>query len=222
MNEPPPITDDEIDCRLRDALRAAYDPVLEEPVPAALHGALSRRLKRRRLGRLVAALLASGAAIGLWTGWQLQDAGPDVNAQVARRAAAAHATYAAEVRHPVEVGADQEAQLAAWLSERLGMKVWAPDLQGTGMALVGGRLLPGETRPAALLMYEARDGRRVTIYWSPDTTRKGDSGLGYTREKNLDIFHWVDEECGYAVASADTGKEALRRIASLVYEQLEK
>ena len=221
MNEPPLITEAEIQA-LRDALRAAYDPVLAEPVPAALHIATRRGLKRRRLGWLAAALLAGGVAIGMWAGWQLQNAGPDVDAQVARRAAAAHLIFAAEVRHPVEMGADQEAQLAAWLSERLGMKVWAPNLQAVGMALVGGRLLPGETKSAAWLMYEARDGRRVTVYWSPDTTRKGKSELGYTREKNLHIFHWVDEECGYAVASADIGKEVLRRIASLVYEQLEK
>src|SRR5688572_15680302 len=216
MNEPPLITEAEIEA-MRDALRAAYDPVLAEPVPAALRNAAQRGLKRQGPGRLAAALLASGVAIGVWAGWQLQGAGPDVETQVARRAAAAHVAFAAEVRHPVEMGADQEAQLAAWLSERLGMKVWAPNLRDAGMALVGGRLLPGETKPAAWLMYEALDGRRVTLYWSPDTTRKGKGELGYTREKNVDIFHWVDEECGYAVVSADTGKEALRRIASLVY-----
>ena len=219
MDEPP-VTEAEIQI-IRDALRAAYDPVLAEPVPAVLQAVARRGLRRRGLRRL-AALLASGVALGIWAGWQLHGAGMSVDTQIARRAAAAHAAYAAEVRHPVEVGAQQEAQLAAWLSERLGMKVWAPDLREAGMALVGGRLLPGETQPAAWLMYEARDGRRLTLYWAPDLTRQGKTELGYTRERNLHVFHWVDEECGYGVASADLGKDALRRIALLVYDQLEK
>ena len=46
----------------------------------------------------------------------------------ARRAANAHAVYVPEVRHPVEVGADQEAHLVQWLSKRLAVPVRAPAL----------------------------------------------------------------------------------------------
>jgi anti-sigma factor RsiW len=51
------------------------------------------------------------------------------------------------VRHPVEVGAQQEAHLVQWLSRRLGRPLAAPALQDRGFHLLGGRLLPGE--PAA-------------------------------------------------------------------------
>lgn len=205
--------------RVRVALREAYEPVHSEPVPAVLLHWKEPRLANRALP---AKFVAAGVALGFAAGWALHSLDPDIAAQVARRTAVAHELYAAEVRHPVEVGGAEEAPLAAWLSERLGMRVSAPDLQDAGMALVGGRLLPGETRPAAWLLYEARDGRRVTVYWAPDATRKGKSELGYAQHGNVQVFHWVDEECGYGVASADLGKEALRRIALLVFEQLEE
>lgn len=67
----------------------------------------------------------------------------------ARRAALAHAVYAPEVRHPVEVAAVEKAHLAAWLSKRLEAEVRAPDLGGAGFALLGGRLLPGEALSGA-------------------------------------------------------------------------
>ena len=101
------------------------------------------------------------------------------------------------------------------------MQVVAPDLRTAGLSLVGGRLLPGEVRPAALLLYETREGLRATIYWAPDTTRKGKGQLAYARERNVSVFYWVDEECGYGVSSADLAKDQLRRIARMAYDQLE-
>jgi anti-sigma factor RsiW len=209
--------ENEFDERLREALHELYDPVLAEPVPPALAG--SRYGRRRRAVAVV--LVAASVALGLAAGWMLHIQSGEMEGRMVRRAATAHEVYAAEVRHPVEVGAAQEAELATWLSERLGMQVVAPDLRTAGLALVGGRLLPGEARPAALLLYETRDGRRASVYWAPDTTRKGKGGLGYAREKSVSVFYWVDEECGYGVASADIAKDHLSRIARMVYHQLE-
>ena len=67
------------------------------------------------------------------------------------RAAVAHAVYAPEVRHPVEVNVAQgsaseqraqEEHLARWLGKRLDMPVKLYDLRPQGFELVGGRLLP--------------------------------------------------------------------------------
>ena len=44
--------------------------------------------------------------------------------------------------------------------------VRAPDLGGFGLKLLGGRLLPGVSGPAALFMYEGANGERFTIYCS--------------------------------------------------------
>jgi len=208
---------------LGDELRATYDPLLEEPLPAGMR--LSPRRAALR-GAGIAASWALAAALGGVAGWQLHAMRTSPlptgdMAVMARRAAIAHATYSPEVRHPVEVGADQEQHLTAWLSKRLGVKVKAPNLDAAGMSLVGGRLLPGESGPVALFMYQTQTGRRLTLYVRAEAARNRETAFRYDREKNVSVFYWIDRDCGYALASADLDKEELLRVAMLVYKQLE-
>ena len=85
-------------------------------------------------------------------------------ATFAQQAASAHVVYTPEVLHPVEVGADQEAHLVKWLSKRLGADIKAPSLVSVGYQLLGGRLLPGDSGPAAQFMYNNESGKRLTLY----------------------------------------------------------
>ena len=55
----------------------------------------------------------------------------------------AHTVFVPEVRHPVEVKAD-EAHLVRWLAKRVGADVRAPALGSMGWQLMGGRLLPDQ------------------------------------------------------------------------------
>jgi hypothetical protein len=48
---------------------------------------------------------------------------------------------------PVEIWANEEKRLVTWLTRRLGFQVHAPDLNGVGYALVGGRLVAGNEKP---------------------------------------------------------------------------
>ena len=109
---------------------------------------------------------------------RLAQAAPDTTI-IARRAAIAHATYSPEVRHPVEVGADDEQHLVAWLSKRLGIKVRAPKLDEAGMSLVGGRLLPGDNGPVAQFMYQSQNGRRLTLYVRTEASRNRETAFRY-------------------------------------------
>ena len=59
-----------------------------------------------------------------------------------------------------------EAHLLPWLSRRVGTTLRAPDLGAFDLKLLGGRLLPGRSGPAALFMYESANGERFTIYCS--------------------------------------------------------
>src|SRR5438552_14493759 len=153
--------------RLAQEVRSAYETMLSEPVPPRLAQTASRRGQWRRVAA-VAGWIALGIAIGAPAGWHVRperavtQVVPDTSL-FARRAAIAHATYSPEVRHPVEVGAEQEQHLVAWLSKRVGARVRAPKLDEVGMALVGGRLLPGESGPVALFMYQTAVGRRLTL-----------------------------------------------------------
>jgi anti-sigma factor RsiW len=211
--------------QLRDSIRAAYDPVLEESVPANLQRAL-RPAPAWRRAALAAGWVALGLAVGVTAGWWLHDSRPapasvsDGGAAMARRAAVAHATYSPEVRHPVEVGADQEAHLTAWLSKRLGAPVRAPKLEHVGYSLVGGRLLPGDTGPVAHFMYQCQAGTRVTLYVRTDAVSNRETAFRFAREGNVRVFYWVDRKMGYALSSADISKDDLNKVANAVYQQL--
>jgi anti-sigma factor RsiW len=210
--------------RLADEVRSAYETTLAEPVPPRLRQAASSRPQWRRVA-VVAGWIALGIAIGAPAGWHVRpertvtQVVPDT--LIARRAAVAHATYSPEVRHPVEVGADDEQHLVTWLSKRLGVKVRAPKLDEAGLSLVGGRLLPGENGPVAQFMYQSQNGRRLTLYVRTEASRNRETAFRYARESNVGVFYWIDREIGYALASADLSKEELFRVANLVYKQLE-
>ena len=212
--------------RLGAELRSLYEPVLLEPLPGALAHAVSPARRRWAQVAAIAVWVTLGAAIGGLAGWQLHGerpvvaVAPDVGATMARRAAVAHATYSPEVRHPVEVGADQEAHLVAWLSKRLGAPLRAPKLEAVGYSLVGGRLLPGDTGPVAHFMYQCNRGTRVTLYVRTEAAGNRETAFRYAREGSVGVFYWVDRKMGYALSSNDISKDDLLKVANAVYQQL--
>lgn len=208
-----------------DEIRALYGAVASEPVPPRLRPyRLAARATRRRWMMPVAASVA-WLAIGLSGGWFAKDwvAPPSAAGAydtVARDAVSAHRVYAVEVRHPVEVTADQEAHLVKWLSNRLGHDVRSPDLSRLGFALVGGRLLPAaEGEPAAQFMYEDTAGRRLTLYVARNP---GDevTAFRYEESRGLGAFIWLDPEMGYAI-TGELPREPLLEVSRAVYETYE-
>jgi anti-sigma factor RsiW len=166
-----------------------------------------------------------GIVVGAAGTWQLKPSpqtppAADASAAMARRAAVAHATYSPEVRHPVEVGVDQEAHLVAWLSKRLGAPLRPPQLEAVGYSLLGGRLLPGDNGPVAHFMYQSSRGTRVTLYVRTEMAGNRETAFRYSREGNVGVFYWVDRKLGYALSSGDISKDDLLSIANAVYQQL--
>ncbi|MFS2005187.1 anti-sigma factor family protein [Duganella sp. CT11-25] len=204
------------------ALRARYSPVLDEPVPPAL--ALRRLPPRWRANSLRAAAMLALALAGGAAGWLARDAAEpsamDGQAALPARAALAHAVYTPEIRHPVEVGADQQAHLVAWLSKRLGAQLKPPRLEAQGYALEGGRLLPGQSGPVAQFMYRDAGGARLTLYVSTEQTRNRETGFRFAQEGEVGVFYWIDGKFGYAL-SGSLDKAALAALANAVYAQLE-
>ena len=208
-------------------LRRAYDPVLEVPLPARLLDPMRRHPGRYATWPAAAAVawLALGGFIGFFVGGEYSARTPDPMVSLPYQAALAHAVYSPEVRHPVEVGADQEAHLAAWLSKRLGGTLKPPHLEAAGYALLGGRLLPGEggRRPGAVaqFMYQNAHGTRLTLYVRNDakagSTRE--TAFRFAREGQIGVFYWIDGRFGYAL-SGEVEKSQLLRVATLVYHQL--
>ena len=190
--------------QITEAVRREYEPVLDEAIPEAL---LTTR-PRPRAPAWVQAASWAGLGVAL------------PRSPLAHYAAIAHTTYSPEVRHPVEVGADQEAHLVAWLSKRVGFPLRAPNLDKEQFSLVGGCLLPGEPGPVAHFMYQCSNGRRVTLYIAPPPAGNAETAFRYTREGKVNVFYWVDKRIGYALSSVDVEREELLGLANDVYKQL--
>jgi anti-sigma factor RsiW len=210
---------------LSQALHQLYDPVLDEPVPSRIATRAHARPRRGRAFAIAAGWVMVGLFAGTFAGWQLRALRPAVVLQsevpgFVKRAAVAHATYSPEVRHPVEVGADQEQHLVAWLSKRLGAQLRTPKLETLGYSLVGGRLLPGDNGPVAHFMYQTDKGRRITLYVRTEATENRETAFRYASEGNVNVFYWIDRKLGYALSSADLGREDLIKVANAVYQQL--
>ncbi|MBI4755486.1 MAG: anti-sigma factor [Betaproteobacteria bacterium] len=203
-------------------LARAYGAVLEEPVPARL---LEAARPPRRSSRWALAAAVAGLGLGAVAGFvargvvESQPQPPAPVAALPHVAAVAHAVYAPEVRHPVEVGADQEAHLAAWLSKRLGATLRPPRLGEAGFDLVGGRLLPGDTGPVAQFMYQNARGQRLTLYVRRDAPDSGQTAFRHAQEGSVGVFWWIDGGMGYAL-SGELPRDELLRLANVAYHQL--
>jgi anti-sigma factor RsiW len=169
------------------------------------------------------------AAIGFFIlggigGWAIRDVvsgfPSSASAALARAvfddAIAAHRTFSVETRHPVEVGAAEEAHLVQWLSKRLGHRLIAPDLTTLGFRLMGGRLLPADTGPAAMFMYEDGKGTRLSCYYiSADVG--GETEFQYREQNGISAFYWVEDGLAYAI-TANADRNLLLKVAEIVYQ----
>lgn len=228
----------------RELMRTQLAGVLDEPVPAVLEQVLWRKRPTHAAWRdagwqrwaAALAVFALGGVLGAGLVWRTQ-APPALVAAAAepawvQRAAVAHAVYVPEVRHPVEVKA-QEEHLSRWLTKRLDVPVKLFDLRAQGFELVGGRLLPDAAGPSAQLMYQAvalpgasgADAKpvRVTVYLRKPE-RDTPAAFRYEQQGELGLFYWVEGAsphggpCGYALVGA-LPRERLLALAEAIYRQ---
>ena len=211
--------------RLNTLLHTQYDQVLEEPVPpsllrAAAKGRPSHPTSPWRIAR-VAAVVFFSVAVGGIGGWLARDSieRPARWSDFARQAAVAHLVYAPDAKRPVEVKADQETQLLAWLSRRLGAPIRAPNLAKVGYRLIGGRVLPTSDGSAAQLMYENEGGARVTLYLRTDLRNHREIKFQITRDRDVNVWYWLDGPRGYALAG-EIDQYELLNIAQVLYDEI--
>src|SRR4051794_24581560 len=205
---------------MAQALHARYDSVADEPIPKRLDIDRLRHSPRQWImGAIAASLLAFVAGGGV--GWLAHGAAatPTAFPSFTVDALDAQRLYVVEVRHPVEVPGSERTHLQQWLTKRCGWDVHAPQLDATGLKLVGGRLLPGPGGPASFLMYESASGERFTLYASRASTDS--TQMRYTSQASNGALYWADRGVGY-VLSGPTDKDRLQQVAQLVYDQAEK
>jgi len=191
----------------RDALRAALDPVVEDPLPPSLDLRLRHQPDpgRLRFGRAAVAAGAAGLlALGGAGGWALRgwSAPPTVGtAALAREAAASYAVYANDSARPVELAADQRRTLDDWFSQRLSRPVAAPDLEKAGLHLIGGRLIATDHGPAGLYLYRDASGQRVALYLRVMEV-EGTARMVRREQGDIRGWTWADKGLGFGVFGA--------------------
>jgi anti-sigma factor RsiW len=207
-----------------EAIRAHYSAVASEAPPKRLDvERLARRRPTWRGAAAAAALIAF--MIGGVAGWMAHAASalslkavPSGFDVFSSDALDAHRLYVVEVRHPVEVSGDERTHLVQWLSKRLNNELKVPDLEPSGLKLVGGRLLPGPSGASAFFMYEAPSGERFTIYCAPSLTPE--NGMRYREAERFSSFYWVDHGLGYVV-SGPNDRKRLWAVVKAAYDQID-
>ena len=211
----------------RAALRAAFAGVMDEPVPARLREAVlgeaptsgAARRSRWWLSAAAAAVLMVGGAGGYFAGIDSIGRSGESDDRLAEQAIAAHVIYAAEKRHAVEVPASDKEHLQTWLSNRVGLKLVAPDLAAEGFELVGGRLLPaGERGKAAMLLYEDAKGERISLFVTAESSQTT-KGTYAAEADGPAAVYWLDKGYGCAVVGS-LPPERLSEVAKSAYGQL--
>ena len=198
-----------------DILHAALDSVVLEPIPERLSARVAVPGRRWFTPVAMAASLAVGVGVGFGIWGNNQPASPQSLAAIAM---SAYSVYISEIRHPIEVPVSDEAHLVAWLSNRMDTDISPPDLSGDGLALLGGRVVPDDGRPAALLMYEGESGERYTLL----VVRNAESAITsfrYASAESSGTFYWLAGPIGYAF-SGTGDRETLLRLSREIYEQL--
>ena len=198
-----------------DILHAALDPVLLEPIPDRL----SAHLAERRRPWLTPLAMAASLVIGVGVGFGIWGGTPQSTANnIAAIALSAHDVYIREVRHPIEVPVSDEAHLVAWLSNRMDTEIAPPDLSGDGLSLLGGRVVPDNGQPAALLMYEDATGERYTLLVVRNAETEITS-FRYVSAGSSGTTYWLAGPIGYAF-SGPGDRETLLRLSREIFEQL--
>ncbi len=177
------------------------------------------------LRRVAAALLifVAGAFTGAYAPRLVAPIDPRASStdidSLSEQAQSAFLVYASEVRHPVEVGADQQAHLATWLGKRLDYDLKLPDLSTLGFSLVGGRLIPVNGAAGAMLMYEDATGRRLTVLLGRNPQNR-ETSFRIASHAGVETFYWIDREIGYAV-TGEVARHLLQKVAEECYRQFE-
>lgn len=201
-----------------EMLHTLFDAVLHEPVPERLRVQTRMPAAKPSWSLTRYAAMVAWVALGGVIGWGINAwyAGGDDLAALVQPAAVAHNVYVPEAKRFVEVGAADEAAMVSWMTRRMNVKVKVPKLTDAGFELLGGRLLPGARGPACQIMYQDKQGRRLTLYMTRDERKQT---MKVMREGALQVAYWLDGTMGYAL-SGDLEKGQLLQLAQSASSQI--
>jgi anti-sigma factor RsiW len=209
----------------REALRAAFAPIAEEPIPPELSLArlveAHRHPSRTAPWRAAAAVLLFG--LGGVGGWTLHGGmsytHPSGITALAQEAAFNYSVYSPDRVHPVELTAANRDELVDWISKRLNTSIMVPDLSPSGYRFMGGRLVATPHGPAGLLMYDNDHGIRLVMFIKPMKIDKNTTSMLQSADGSITGFSWANNGLGYSVVGT-ASSEILHPLANEIRRQV--
>jgi len=198
-------------------LQKTFDHVLGEPVPLRLLATVHSSPVRQALR--TAAVACFVLTIGTGIGWMGRDAvlvDPMID-RLGQRAALAYTTFGTSETPLLDVS-PAAVSTGGWPTKTLGRQMRAPLLTPLGFELVGGRLMMGDTMPAALLIYHDQDGRRLAIFIRSDIEPHGATPMRQLAVEPHPAVYWTRDAIGVAVSGNLTLQE-LTAAAEIVRAQ---
>ncbi|MNM38812.1 hypothetical protein D3C81_495760 [compost metagenome] len=171
-------------------------------------GHLRQRLRQRRQRRWAsAAVLLLAVGVGGLGGWQVRDASlASIDLPMAD-AVQAHRLFAAS--EALDIQANDSTQLRNWLGRHFSKVGQLPDLAGYGFQPVGARLLSNEQGPAALLVFQDRNGERISLFLRLPGEHYARMPEGQRTDGQLEARYWSHGAYNFALVSeADDGRGA--------------
>ncbi|MEM6897826.1 MAG: anti-sigma factor [Pseudomonadota bacterium] len=204
-------------------VKAEFDAMLAEPVPVALAAAIKgaegpmRAANLSRPPRGLFQVAAATALVALFVGGAggyfagLSQAPVQVvQAGWLQDIADYHDVYSKQVRHLVEVGAEEADHIETWLTGTVGAEVRIPDLATHGLTFQGGRLLVAAGKPVAQLIFTDAEDRVVALCLiqndAPNTT------VDERQIGAYDMVTWGGAGANFVLVG-DAGREDLIDIA---------
>lgn len=197
------------------SLRAAFAGDLQAPPKPQLDPlAIRQRQRRHRRTSLArAAMLVLALGLGGTGGWQahrmLSPGGPAPMAD----ALAAYRLFAQQGIMPADLTVDPHTDLQGWLDRYFSDARRLPDLAAVGFKPVGARLLSTDQGPAAMVLYQDGEGRRVSFYVRPPGDDNRLLPRGTRRDGELQADYWSGPGYNYAmvIPVGDPDTAQLRR-----------
>ncbi len=108
-----------------------------------------------------------------------------------------HRVYSKQVRHLVEVGAEEADHIERWLTNTVGAPVKVPDLSEFGLEFKGARLLVAAGKPVAQLAYLDAEGSVVALCIIQTTSPR--NSIGVEERGEFEMVFWGGENSNLVI-----------------------
>jgi anti-sigma factor RsiW len=204
-----------------DVIRRLYNPVLAEPIPERLWGALESRregvLKPVARAAIAACLILAAG----FTGWIIGQRGRvdhwPMQAFV-KQTMMAYDRPALVSSSGAESALDQANektdQPLDWLFHQIAVPLKPPDLSAEGFTLVDKRLVSGNGPRVAQVTYAASGGRRLSLFlrtrWEDEVPQ-----FRFVENDGVTMVHWLEGAMVYALVGQIDRQEMVHVVQTL-------